>query len=47
MKILWRISIREENYSSIDTAFSGKFGDDLESYEEIYQRFVYIQNMGI
>lgn len=39
MKILWRISIKEENAENLSTVFSVKFGDDLETHEEIYQRF--------
>lgn len=34
MKILWRLSIKEENPESMKTLFSGKFGDDLNSIEE-------------
>lgn len=29
MKILWRISIVEENPEKMATLFSGKFGDDV------------------
>lgn len=31
MKILWRISIKEENQEKLATVFSVKFGDDLET----------------
>jgi hypothetical protein len=31
MKILWRISIKEENPELLATVFSGKFGDDIET----------------
>ena len=31
MKILWRISIKEDNPNLLKTAFSGKFGDDINS----------------
>jgi hypothetical protein len=29
MRILWRISIKEEESDHLATPFSGKFGDDL------------------
>lgn len=35
MKILWRISIKEENPEQLQTIFSGKFGDDIETGDEI------------
>jgi len=31
MRILWRISIKEEASDQLATPFSGKFGDDLDS----------------
>jgi len=31
MKILWRLSITEENPEMMATLFSGKFGDDVSS----------------
>jgi diaminopimelate decarboxylase len=34
MKILWRLSIKEENPEMMKTLFSGKFGDDLVSIEQ-------------
>ena len=46
-KILWRISIKEENTHKLATIFSNKFGDDLESLDEITQRFKQIKKMGI
>lgn len=42
MRILWRISIKEENPEQLSSVFSGKFGDDLSSYDQIYQRFIQI-----
>ena len=47
MKILWRLSIKEEDKEKLQTVFSVKFGDDLETYDQIYQRFIEIQNMGV
>ena len=47
IKILWRISIKEEASDHLSTPFSGKFGDDLETIEEIEQRMRQIQSMGI
>jgi len=29
MKILWRLSIKEDNPEKLNTVFSGKFGDDI------------------
>jgi len=34
MKILWRLSIKEDNPQDLATVFSGKFGDDILSAEE-------------
>lgn len=31
MKVLWRISITEDNPEKLATTFSGKFGDDITS----------------
>lgn len=47
MKIMWRISITEEKTDKLATPFSGKFGDDLESEEQIHARMKQIRNMGI
>jgi len=47
MKILWRISIKEDNSEQLKTVFSNKFGDDLYSVEEAEERFKHIRNMGI
>ena len=33
MKILWRLSIKEEDAEKMNSTFSGKFGDDLNSIE--------------
>ena len=38
MSILWRIAIEEEASDNLSTVFSGKFGDDLNSSQEIHQR---------
>lgn len=46
-KILWRISIKENNAEKLATIFSNKFGDDLDSIEEADVRFKQIRNMGI
>lgn len=34
MKILWRISIPEDNSKQLATVFSNKFGDDISSVED-------------
>jgi diaminopimelate decarboxylase len=47
MKILWRISIKEDNSEQLKTVFSNKFGDDLYSVEDAEERFERIRNMGI
>jgi len=47
MRILWRISIAEEAASELATVFSGKFGDDIASFEEAEERFKRIKEMGI
>ena len=39
MKILWRLSIKEENPEMMKTLFSGKFGDDLVTIEQAQERF--------
>lgn len=39
MKILWRISIKENASHELATVFSNKFGDDLLSVEEAEHRF--------
>ena len=39
MKILWRLSIVEENPEQMTTIFSGKFGDDLPNLEAVHNRF--------
>jgi hypothetical protein len=39
MKVLWRISIKEDNPELLATVFSGKFGDDITSVEEATERF--------
>ena len=38
MRILWRIAIQEEAEDNLATPFSGKFGDDLETIDEIHNR---------
>ncbi len=47
MGILWRIAIKEEQADNLATVFSGKFGDDLESTEEIHCRMEELQKMGV
>ncbi|CAK69987.1 unnamed protein product (macronuclear) [Paramecium tetraurelia] len=47
MKILWRISIVEENPEQMATVFSGKFGDDIPDLDAAHKRFQQIQQMGI
>ncbi|CAK78893.1 unnamed protein product (macronuclear) [Paramecium tetraurelia] len=47
MKILWRISIVEENPGQMATLFSGKFGDDVPNLDAAHKRFKQIQQMGI
>ena len=39
MKILWRLSITEDNAQTLATTFSNKFGDDLNSISEIEEKF--------
>jgi len=46
-KVLWRLSIKENNAEKLATIFSNKFGDDLESIEEADSRFKQISDMGI
>lgn len=47
MKILWRISIKEKLEDGIFSIFSNKFGDDLETDEEIKDRMKEIKEIGI
>ena len=47
MKILWRISIKEEESEKLATVFSNKFGDDIKNLQEVKQKFQEIRNMGI
>ncbi len=47
MKILWRISIKEDDSEKLATVFSNKFGDDLKNLQEIRQKFQQINQMGI
>ena len=47
MKVLWRISIKEDSSEELATVFSNKFGDDLYSVEEAEEKFKQIRNMGI
>lgn len=48
MKILWRISITEDNSQQLSTVFSNKFGDDINSLEDAHQKFKYIaQELGV
>lgn len=47
MKILWRISIKEENAENLATAFSVKFGDDILSIKDAENRFKQIADLGV
>lgn len=47
MKILWRLAIKEESTDKLSTPFSGKFGDDIETIEEMENRMKQIQDMGV
>lgn len=47
MKILWRLAIKETSTDKLSTPFSGKFGDDIDSEEEIHSRMKQIQDLGI
>ena len=31
MEVMWRIAIKEEATDNLSTAFSGKFGDDIDT----------------
>ena len=42
MKILWRISIPEDNVKDLAVIFSNKFGDDINSIEEAHAKFEHI-----
>lgn len=42
MKILWRISIPEDNSKQLATVFSNKFGDDIISLEDAKYKFKYM-----
>jgi hypothetical protein len=43
MKILWRLSILEDNPEQLATVFSGKFGDDIVTAEQAEHRFTEIR----
>lgn len=47
MKILWRISIKEDSAEKLATVFSNKFGDDLVSLNDIRAKFQTIKEMGV
>ena len=47
MNVLWRIAIKEEIDDDLATPFSGKFGDDLETIEDIHERMNEIKELGI
>jgi len=47
MKILWRLSIKEDASDNLATPFSGKFGDDLDTPEKMHERMNEIKKMGI
>lgn len=38
MKVLWRVAIKEDAKDNLSTAFSGKFGDDIDCEESIHAR---------
>ena len=40
MKILWRLSIKEDASDNLATPFSGKFGDDLDTPEKMHDRML-------
>jgi diaminopimelate decarboxylase len=46
MRILWRISIDENNKEKLATVFSEKFGDTLSSLEEVEHRLKEISELG-
>lgn len=47
LKVLWRISIKEDASDNLATPFSGKFGDDLDSAEKISERMKEIKQLGV
>lgn len=47
MRILWRISIKEEGSQQLATIFSNKFGDDIASIDDLKNKFQMINKMGI
>ena len=47
MRILWRISIKEDVVEGISCLFSGKFGDEINTAEEARKRFAEIQALGV
>lgn len=47
MGVLWRIAIKEESTDKLSTPFSGKFGDDLDTHEQIHKRMEEIKKLGI
>lgn len=47
MGVLWRISIKEEAEDNLATPFSGKFGDDLETTQQIHLRMQQIAQYGV
>lgn len=46
MKMLWRISIKEDPARKIVTCFSKKFGDDISNAEEAHARFKQLAELG-
>lgn len=47
MKVLWRISIKEDDSEKLATVFSNKFGDDIKNLHEVKLKFQQIKEMGI
>lgn len=45
--VLWRIAIKEETTDKQLTAFSGKFGDDIDTPEKIHERMAQITEIGV
>lgn len=47
MRILWRLSIKEDDSEKLATVFSNKFGDDLKSLNEVKEKMKIIKDMGV
>lgn len=46
MRMLWRISIKEDPSAGITTCFSNKFGDHISSTAEAHDRFRTLADLG-